>query len=90
MKNLYFQRSNGEYLLIKENIPNEQIALDEVYAFLKRHNYKAHYVRYWTNADQTTYDVGSWSEFFVLAPANNHFVDKIVGTEEKFIDRKVD
>lgn len=85
--NLYFQRSNETYLLIKENIKNQEEALEEVYAFLERHNYTAHYVRYWTNTNQTTYDVGSWSEFFVLAPADNHFADRVVGTEKDFVDK---
>ena len=35
MRNLYFQRSDGTYLLIKENIVDEQEGLDEVSAFLK-------------------------------------------------------
>ena len=89
MKNLYFQRANGTYLLIKENMADKTEAFREVNAFLKRHNYEPNYIRYWTNADQTTFDVGSWSEFFVLAPANNHFADKVVGTEKNFIDKKV-
>lgn len=90
MKNLYFKRSNDTYLLIKENLVDEQVALAEVSEFLKRHNYTSYYIRFWTNADQTTYDVGSWSEFFVLAPADNHFKDRIVGTEKDFVDKKVD
>ena len=87
--NLYFQRANETYLLIKENVADVDEGFKEVNAFLKRHNYTSHYIRYWTNADQTTFDVGSWSEFFVLAPADNHFADRVVGTEENFIDRKV-
>jgi hypothetical protein len=87
MRNLYFQRSNGTYLLIKENIADEQEGLNEVSAFLKRHNYTSHYTRIWTHGDETTYDVGSWSEFFKLAPATAHFADKVVGTEANFIDK---
>ena len=88
MRNLYFQRANETYLLIKENVLNVDEALKEINEFLKRHNYTSHYTRYWTNADQTTFDVGSWSEFFVLAPADIHFADRVVGTEKDFIDKE--
>ena len=89
MRNLYFQRSDGTYLLIKENIADEQEGLDEVSAFLKRHNYTSHYTRIWTRGDETTYDVGSWSEFFKLVPADGRFAELVVGTEKNFVDKKV-
>lgn len=88
MKNLYFQRSNETYLLIKENVETIEEALKEISAFLERHNYNSYYTRYWTKADETTFDVGSWSEFFKLAPANSRFADLVVGTEKDFIDKK--
>lgn len=88
MKNLYFQRSNGSYLLIKEDIADEQEALREVSDFLHRYNYKSYYTRMWTNGDETTFDVGSWSEFFKLAPADSHFADRVVGTEQDFVDKE--
>lgn len=89
MNNLYFQRANKTYLLIKENVTSIEDALKEISAFLERHNYNSYYTRYWTNADETTFDVGSWSEFFKLAPADSRFADLVVGTEEDFIERKV-
>ena len=90
MKNLYFKRPNKAYLLIKENINTIKEALAEISAFLERHNYESHYIRYWTAGnDETTFDVGSWSEFFVLAPNDSYFVDSVVGTEKDFIDKKV-
>ena len=90
MKNLYFQRSNETYLLIKENVETIEEALKEISAFLKRHNYEYHYIRYWTAGnDETTFDVGSWSEFFILAPSDSYFVDSVVGTEKDFIERKI-
>ena len=88
MRNLYFQRSTGQYLLIKENVVDEKEALNEISAFLKRHNYNSYYIRYWTHGDETIFDVGSWSEFFKLAPAAAVPLDKIDGTEHNFIDRK--
>lgn len=90
MNNLYFQRANETYLLIKENVKNIDEALREISAFLERHNYNSYYTRYWTNADETTFDVGSWSEFFKLASADGRFAGLIAGTENDFIDKKVD
>ncbi len=88
MKNLYFQRSTGEYLLIRENIKDVDTALAEISAFLNRHNYKSYYTRYSIKDDIVTFDVGSWTEFFVLAAADKIDQDKIVGTEKNFIDRE--
>ena len=82
MKNLYFERHNGQYLLIKENVKDIDEALKEISAFLERHNYNSYYTRYWTEADETTFDVGSWSEFFKLAPADGRFAELVVGTEK--------
>lgn len=84
MKNLYFKRSTGGYLLIKENVTEEN-ALLEISAFLKRHNYHSYYTRYWQSEDGIIYDVGSWSEFFELTDKR----PPIDGTEENFIDKKV-
>ena len=84
MKNLYFKRSTGGYLLIKKNVL-EANALEEISAFLQRHNYKSYYTRYWKDGNSIIYDVGSWSEFFELTDKN----PPIDGTEEDFIDRKV-
>ena len=86
MRNLYFQRSNGEYLLIKENVPTEVEALHEISMFLDRHNYTSYYTRSWREGDAMVYDVGSWSEFFKWASAA---AVNPVGTEENFIDRRV-
>lgn len=83
MKNLYFKRSNGGYLLIKENVTEEN-ALKEISAFLNRHNYHSYYTRYWYSGTSIIYDVGGWSEFFELTDKN----PPIDGTEKDFIDRK--
>ena len=86
MKNLYFKRSTGGYLLIKENVADVPEALKEIDAFLARHNYKSYYTRYWGDEDNGyTFDVGSWSEFFELTDKR----PPIDGTEENFIDKKV-
>ena len=88
MNNLYFHRSNGTYLLIKENVKDIDEALKEISSFLERHNYNSYYTRYWTNADETTFDVGSWSEFFKFAPADGRFAELVVGTEKDFVGRE--
>lgn len=37
-------------------------------SFLTEHNYKASYYRSWTEENgETVIDVGSWSEFFIIA-----------------------
>lgn len=87
MKNLYFERYNGQYLLIKENVKDIDEALKEISDFLERHNYNSYYTRYWTDADETTFDVGSWSEFFKLAPADGRFAELVVGTEKDFVEK---
>ena len=85
-KNLYFQRSNGKYLLIKENVLEKEV-LEEISNFLKRHNYTSYYTRFWHKGEQTIYDVGSWSEYFVLAPQGCLSNADIVGTENDFVDK---
>ena len=86
-QNLYFQRSNGNYLLIQEQVDEDE-ALNIISNFLEKHNYKSYYTRYWHEEGKTIYDVGSWSEFFVLAAADQIPADKIKGTEKDFIERE--
>lgn len=85
-QNLYFQRSNGNYLLIQEQVTEDE-AMSVISNFLNRHNYTSYYTRYWREDGKTIYDVGSWSEFFVLAAADKIPTDKIEGTEKDFIER---
>ena len=87
IQNLYFQRSNGNYLLIQEQVDEDEV-LNIISNFLEKHNYKSYYIRYWHEDGKTIYDVGSWSEFFVLAAADKIPADKIEGTEKDFIERK--
>ena len=63
--NLYFERSNGEEILVKENVNNEKVLTDiKEYVNKLNPNYKIYYVRSWTIDGKTTYDVGSHTEFF--------------------------
>ena len=88
-QNLYFQRSNGNYLLIQEQVTEDE-AMNVISNFLNGHNYTSYYIRYWQEDGKTIYDVGGWSEFFVLTAAEKIPAEQIEGTEENFIDRKSD
>lgn len=46
---------------------NNVTAWGVIHNFLKEHNYKAPYIRSWTDDEGTWYDVGSWSELFLVA-----------------------
>ena len=65
--NLYFQHSNGEYTLVSAEAIKEN-ALDLIYAHIESLNpdFVVYYVRSWDNINGTKYDVGSWSEFYLL------------------------
>ena len=63
---LYFENSYGEEKFIAE-VANEQEVSKEIQKFLDRHNYKSYYTRTWMrNNNEKMYDVGSWSEFFIV------------------------
>lgn len=61
----YFERSNGERVLLAENV-NQDEAFKVMQKFLTDHNYKSYYTRVWTEGNELWMDVGSWSEFGVL------------------------
>ena len=69
---LYFEDRYGERRVIATNITEEQVGI-EIIKFIKKQNegrakpFKSYYTRSWTNEKgETVYDVGSWSEFFIL------------------------
>lgn len=63
---LYFQRSNGEYRKLSDFATKENVG-GMIDNFVKAHNYESYYTRSWEDDDnQTWYDVGSHTEFFVL------------------------
>ena len=62
---LYFERSNGEMVLLAENVNNDE-AFKKIHEFLDQHNYKSYYTRICQHENEIHYDVGSWSEFFCL------------------------
>lgn len=63
---LYFERSNGEQVLLKLNC-NKNEAWRAMFDFMSRHNYKCYYVRsrYVERTEEVLYDVGSHTEFFI-------------------------
>ena len=63
-RNLYFQRSNGEYRLLAKDVTEKEVAALGK-AFMDEHNFKSYYVRTWERDGIKWYDVGSWSEFFL-------------------------
>ena len=62
-RNLYFQRSNGEHRMLKEQL-TEQEAVAEMKKFMDMHNFTSYYTRIWEVDDVKFFDVGSHTEFF--------------------------
>lgn len=63
---LYFENSYGERRVIAEPETKEE-AMREMHKFCDDRNFKIYYTRSWRNEDGLkVYDVGSWSEFFLL------------------------
>lgn len=61
----YFERSNGERILLAENV-NREAAFAVMKQFLDDHNYKSYYTRTWEENNELWMDVGSHTEFFIL------------------------
>lgn len=69
MGTLYFKRSNGEKILVKERVAEGEVykAITDAVAQMNP-NYKIYYMRSWTSTEDysvTVYDVGSHTEFFL-------------------------
>ena len=69
--NLYFNNSRGEVRKLCSGTQKE--CFDKIHEFLSEHNYKNYYSRYWDSNNKsvgacTIIDVGSWYEFFFIAP----------------------
>ena len=64
---LYFQNSNGKKRLVAE-VGNQEDAIREIKKFCEERDYRIPYVRRWGDLDKdgVTFDVGSWSESFIL------------------------
>ena len=64
---LSFRNSQGKERLIAE-IDNADDVMTEIKKFCEERDFKIPYYRVWGNLDEdgVKYDVGSWSEFFIL------------------------
>lgn len=62
----YFQRSNGERVLLAKNINKNDVFI-VMKQFLDNHKCKTYYIRTCESENELWIDVGSWSEFFILA-----------------------
>ena len=63
-RDLYFQNSKGEYRRLLTNVTEDE-ACEEMKKFMDEHNFTSYYTRSWEVNGITTYDVGSWTEFFL-------------------------
>lgn len=61
----YFERSNGERVLLAEGVDLNG-ASKVLKKFLDDYNYKSYYTRMWQRENELWMDFGSWSEFTVL------------------------
>lgn len=62
---LYFQDSAGKERELAK-VDDEKEALSVINKFCEERNFKIHYIRTWVVDNRRWYDVGSWSEFFIL------------------------
>lgn len=45
-----------------------EVAFQIILTFLKKNNYEAPYIRWWSDETETTFDVGSHTGFFYVRP----------------------
>ena len=71
---LFFENRKGQLSIIAE-VENIQEAHQQIHKFCQEHNYTNYYTRMWIESKENaesgtewslTFDVGSWSEFFIL------------------------
>lgn len=68
---LYFENSQCKKHIIATPKTEEEV-IKEIVKFCDEHNFKIDYIRSWGTKSETTYDVGSWSEFFILERDNEN------------------
>lgn len=83
LKNVYFQRSNGEFILLMDGIPETDVHL-VIRAFLDKHNFKSYYTRTWEKDGVRWYDVGSHTQFFIWASEEDY--NKLIADRENHND----
>lgn len=72
---VYFKRSNGELIKLGE-AHNQKEVRKIISKHLEEHNFKSYYWRWWREHNGLWMcDIGSWSEFYVVEGANEHFLE---------------
>ena len=62
---LFFKNGKGEERVIAEPSNREEVN-KEINKFIDDHNFKSYYKRVWETDGRLIFDVGSWSEVFIL------------------------
>lgn len=63
---LYFRGSNSKELKFVREIDSQQEVFYEIKKYAKENNIEVYYIRTFGTDDVTTYDFGSYSDFFEL------------------------
>lgn len=63
---LYFRGSNSKKSKFIREIDSQQEVFDEIKKYAKENNIEVYYIRTFGTDDVTTYDFGSYSDFFEL------------------------
>lgn len=67
---LWLQRSNGERQQLGE-FEVEQEATKAMFEFCRERNFHVYYTRVWTENSEKWFDVGSWTEYFIITDFEN-------------------
>ena len=67
---LYFKNSQGKKRCIA-NVKTEDRAIEFIRQFCEERKFKIYYIRTWVVDNEKHFDVGSWSEHFVLKLEGN-------------------
>lgn len=79
--NLYFEHSNGTVSLVSSEATQENVVkLINQDVESRNKNFKIYYIRSWTVEDITYFDIGSWSEYYLLT-------DQVFKEGEKIVRR---
>lgn len=70
----WFKKKNGKRQLLGE-FETEQDCIKEMHRFCAERGFKIYYTRFWTEdndgSEEKWFDVGSWSEFFIITKEAN-------------------
>lgn len=61
----YFVHGSGDWELLAK-VPSKEEAMKLMKSFLDDHSYTSYYTRSWFHDNEEWFDVGSYTEFFVL------------------------